>query len=136
LHSHGICHLDLKPRNILLLDGRAKVIDYGISKGNAESTRVTQLSYTPRYFAPEQLKGQLTLKIDIWALGCLIFYLFCEVEPWFFVHNDKFGFKVFELMQQNKNLIDDIPDIKARELCTQRLQECGLYETIKKCLNY
>lgn len=37
---------------------------------------------TPRYMAPEQLDGKLTLKIDVWAFGCVLLQLYTGTVPY------------------------------------------------------
>jgi len=60
-HEAGIIHRDVTPGNILLaLDGEARLTDFGIAHGDAETTSVTatgQVMGTMRYLAPEQLRG-------------------------------------------------------------------------------
>lgn len=82
LHSLGIIHRDLKPQNVLISkEGplRAKLSDMGISKRLQED--MTSVSHHGTGFgssgwqAPEQLcHGRQTRAIDLFSLGCLIFY--------------------------------------------------------------
>ncbi|GJN07487.1 hypothetical protein PR202_ga25323 [Eleusine coracana subsp. coracana] len=82
LHSVGIIHRDLKPHNVLIsTDGpiRAKLSDMGISKRLQED--ITSFSHhgtgvgSSGWQAPEQLRnGRQTRAMDLFSLGCLIFY--------------------------------------------------------------
>ena len=81
-HAKGIVHRDLKPANIYLLkaagaDDFVKVLDFGISKVRAASTKLTKTSSimgTPNYMSPEQALGrgeeydETTVQ---WALACI-----------------------------------------------------------------
>lgn len=56
----------------------------GISRSVANSNGVISISKvgTPLYTSPEQIKKQpFNFKVDIWALGCLLYYLACLQPP-------------------------------------------------------
>uniref|UniRef100_A0A0A9CZI1 non-specific serine/threonine protein kinase n=1 Tax=Arundo donax TaxID=35708 RepID=A0A0A9CZI1_ARUDO len=82
LHNLGIIHRDLKPHNVLIsTEGpiRAKLSDMGISKRLQED--MTSVSHhgtgvgSSGWQAPEQLRhGRQTRAMDLFSLGCLIFY--------------------------------------------------------------
>jgi tetratricopeptide (TPR) repeat protein len=82
IHAQGIVHRDLKPSNIILVQAdqtlRVVVTDFGIA--HAEPSRLrheqwakTQTGFvagTPRYMAPEQLRGEaVSPRTDVFALG-------------------------------------------------------------------
>jgi hypothetical protein len=76
-HSKGVIHRDLKPSNIMLLpDGTAKVMDFGIARGRSfDGLTVTGAFLgTPDYVAPETMEGLGTdARSDLYALG-MVFY--------------------------------------------------------------
>lgn len=78
VHGMGVVHRDLKPANVLVTaEGRAVILDFGLSKGPALGRTITQTGQilgTPAYFAPEQLLGQRTdSRADLYSLGVMLF---------------------------------------------------------------
>jgi hypothetical protein len=82
-HRKGIIHRDLKPENILLqrVPGglRAKVSDFGISI--LSSSRGSNPLGSPAYMAPEQFQEQHDERVDIYALGIMLYEILCERRP-------------------------------------------------------
>ena len=84
-HSRGIIHRDLKPANIMVGEyanqkDHVKVLDFGIAKilksGDTQSTLMLtgRLVGTPRYMAPEQLRGiNPTPAADLYAVGLIMY---------------------------------------------------------------
>ena len=69
-HRAGICHLDVKPENIILTDpgtpeARVTLVDFGVAHLHALPSRAAG---TTRYMAPEQSKSP-SPKCDLYALA-------------------------------------------------------------------
>jgi serine/threonine-protein kinase len=78
-HEQGIVHRDVKPSNVMLLDGdHVKLLDFGLvhlpGKDLKQLTATGMVVGTPDYMAPEQCDGQPTgPPVDIYAVGVMLF---------------------------------------------------------------
>ena len=108
VHEHDIVHSDLKPMNFLLVQGRLKLIDFGIADAiDTDNTvnvhRETNVG-TPNYMSPESLQdtnseqraGGATnvnklMKVgkpsDVWSLGCVLYQMTYGRPPFAHITN-------------------------------------------------
>ncbi|MDX2137518.1 MAG: tetratricopeptide repeat protein [Chloroflexota bacterium] len=119
LHRRGVIHRDLKPDNVLVVAGQAKVLDFGLAM-----TRGRQAEDTPagtlHHMAPEVLSGQsASFSSDLYAVGVMAYQLLADQLPF---HAD--------------GSIDDLIDaIIARPVDTSRLAvDAPLSSVINKLL--
>lgn len=83
MHARGIVHRDIKPQNIFLQDGKAKVGDFGIARTCSTNGRVRTPVGTPLYLDPQRCEGRdYGQKADMWSLGCVLYEMAC-LEPAF-----------------------------------------------------
>ena len=87
-HRHGVIHRDIKPENILLHDGRAMVMDFGIALAvsAAAGGRMTETGLslgTPHYMSPEQATAEkeITPRSDIYSLACVLYEMLAGQPP-------------------------------------------------------
>ena len=86
IHASKFAHLDIKPDNILLQDGRPKLADFGESVDlKPVGGKLVAKGFTRLYAAPEQLNGaKMTAddypRCDIFALGVTIYNLMTGMQ--------------------------------------------------------
>jgi serine/threonine-protein kinase len=87
-HRQDIVHRDIKPDNVLLSGGHARVADFGIARAMsaAGSQNLTQTGFvvgTPIYMSPEQASGSSDIdgRSDLYALGCMLYEMLAGHPP-------------------------------------------------------
>ncbi len=105
VHEHQIVHRDVKPGNIFIArapDGATtpKVIDFGVSKllDEPASTDTTtgEVLGTPRYMAPEQLRGErdIDARADVWGAGAVLYEALAGRAPFEATNHNLLVFEV------------------------------------------
>lgn len=83
LHSRGVVHRDLSPRNVIVAADGAHLIDLGIARMRVEGTSRDTTSLGTRGFAsPEQYGfAQTDARSDVYAIGKLLGYMLTGLQP-------------------------------------------------------
>jgi TOMM system kinase/cyclase fusion protein len=145
-HTNGIIHRDLKPSNVFLLrDGRAKILDFGISRFERPVATPGALSEagptacglgTPTYMAPEQWRaGPQDARTDIWAAGVMFYQMLTGRLP--YGQQELLRFKVHARVRSvapSVRLLDpDLPEEADRIVATALNEDAeGRFQTAQE----
>jgi len=118
-HAHSIVHRDVKPSNLLLVDGaveRVKLVDFGVARRTREEDPVTTtgvLVGTWAYMAPEQALSdrELDARADLFSLGCVLYQCLTGVRA--FRANDPTAVLAKILLEEPPRLAELRPDLPA-----------------------
>ena len=87
-HRQNIVHRDIKPENVMLQEGEAVVMDFGIGKAvsAASDDTLTQTGMvvgTPAYVSPEQAAGETQVdgRSDQYSLACVLYEMLSGKKP-------------------------------------------------------
>jgi serine/threonine protein kinase len=88
-HAAGVVHNDLKPANVMLLDGstdeapRLKLVDFGAAALREDMASEGGLTIgTPHYMSPERANGEAgDARSDLYALGVMLYEMLSGYVP-------------------------------------------------------
>ncbi|HEY9772881.1 MAG TPA: protein kinase [Planktothrix sp.] len=130
-HGKGVIHRDLKPSNVIITpSGKAKVVDFGISKlvdsRNIDfaATGASELIGSPFYMSPEQCSGEsMDARSDIYSFGCMLYEMLSGDPP--FVHANPIKMLIAHINEEPAKLTVAHPD---------DLRFVSVWSVVRKCL--
>ncbi len=134
-HANLVVHRDLKPSNIFVTDdGTVKLLDFGIAKlidvetGDVLTSEGSR-ALTPRYAAPEQVRGEpLSTATDVYALGVLLYLLLSGRHPTAAEHSTPAqSASALLLVEPARLRLGDLDNILAKAL---RKESAERYQTV------
>ena len=82
MHEKGLVHRDVKPENILVNAGEARLLDFDLSGPAQERFQKPLLLGTPAYLAPELLRGLPSgPEADVYAAGIILYWMLTGEHP-------------------------------------------------------
>ncbi|MVU78172.1 protein kinase [Nocardia sp. ET3-3] len=126
-HAIGLVHRDVKPSNIVVhATGFVYLIDFGIAWRQDQST-LTETGGavgTWAYMAPERFEGELSARVDIYSLACVLYECLTGSKP--FVQSEPGQLMVAHLYQEpprasaaNPGIPSALDDVIARGMAKQ-----------------
>jgi hypothetical protein len=69
LHKKGVLHRDIKPDNLLVVEGHMRLADFGLARSQTQLMVSVSGSGTPAYMAPEMWRGHAGPASDLYSLA-------------------------------------------------------------------
>jgi serine/threonine protein kinase len=108
LHGRKVFHRDVKPDNILLVNGHAKLADFGLARAQERVDTSVSFAGTPVYMAPEVWRGKYRSESDQYSLAMTYAELRLGRRP---IEGDDF----VQLMSGQLNKPPDLEGLPAAE---------------------
>ncbi|MDB4892689.1 MAG: protein kinase [Gemmatimonadetes bacterium] len=129
-HDHGVVHRDVKPENIILAEGRAYIVDFGLARaiGDVTAQRLTASGLsvgTPHYLSPEQASAEKDVgpKADQYALACVLYEMLVGEPP--------FSGPTVSAVAM-RHMMEDPPSLRARRRSAPPALEAAVFRAMEK----
>ncbi len=135
MHKKRVIHLDIKPSNFMLVSGKVKLIDFGVSVLAGHHPRA--ITGTGGYLSPEQVcKEMVDERSDLFALG-IAFSVFLGGRP-LTQPQDELVTKHcrdearYHLEHTETPAVADIPALSEMPLITEAIRSCTIMRRDKR----
>jgi len=107
IHENNYVHRDIKLENILIVNKKVKLIDFGLCVHIDIAKMDSNITGSSHYIAPEILQRiGGNYKSDIWSLGVVLYEMLCKTQPFVSDHiYDKNVFFHRKISKEAKHLI-------------------------------
>ena len=129
-HRQNIVHRDIKPENVMLQDGEALVMDFGIAKALSAAspdtlTQTGMMVGTPAYVSPEQAAGEPVIdgRSDQYSLACVLYEMVSGKKPFL-------GATAQQVL--SKRFSDPVPSLRAARNDTTEEVEVAVTRALSK----
>ncbi|KAL0226901.1 hypothetical protein P9112_014225 [Eukaryota sp. TZLM1-RC] len=81
LHSKSVVHGDLKPENVLMVQGVVRIADFGTSriiKSTVDINPQSKQMITPKYAPPEAFDNQVVKEGDVYSLALILYEMLTD----------------------------------------------------------
>ncbi|CAH2278004.1 interleukin-1 receptor-associated kinase 4 [Pelobates cultripes] len=137
LHDNGQVHRDIKSANILLDDAFvSKISDFGLARatGQYAKTMMTErIVGTTAYMAPEALRGEVTIKSDIFSFGVVLLEIISGLPPVDEERNPPLLLDIKEEIEEEEKTLEEYIDTKLEDVESTSLEK--MYKTASHCLH-
>jgi WD40 repeat protein/serine/threonine protein kinase len=132
--GQGVLHRDIKPSNLLLdTHGTVWVTDFGLAKSadSDDLTHTGDIVGTLRYLAPERLRGEVSLRGDLYSLGVTLYEMLTLRPPFSDHDRARLVRRIAEDEPSRPRVIEpDVPhDLETIVLKTIAKEPADRYET-------
>ncbi|MBR3652058.1 MAG: protein kinase [Victivallales bacterium] len=135
LHKKKIIHLDIKPSNFMLVNGKIKLIDFGVSVMSGYQSKA--ITGTGGYLSPEQIcKDTIDERTDIFALG-IAFGVFMGGQPLTQPQDELLTHSAREEARMHMNQSDipalsNVPGLNDMPLIAEAIRNCTIMRRDKR----